>query len=83
MTTLATVDVAASSDPADLTVVAIDERRRHFLYHFRTTEDGGELLALQVEGHVVRASNAESSLPVPATVQRTLEGVRSRPEARL
>lgn len=83
MTTLATVDVAASSDPTDLTVVAIDERRRHFLYHFRTSEDGGELLALQVEGHVVRATNAESSLRVPATIRQTLERDRSRPEARV
>lgn len=72
LTTLATVDVAASSDPADLTVVTIDDRRRHFLYHVRIRDHSAELVALQVDGHVVQESNTESKLPVPPAVRRAL-----------
>lgn len=73
---LAALDVDSSSDPAETTVVAIDERRRHYLYHFATVEGGAELVALQVEGHVVRTENVESPLPVPPTVRRTLAQTR-------
>jgi hypothetical protein len=71
LTVLTSVDVPGVHRPG-VTVLAIDERRRHFLYHFDRVEGTTELVGLQVDGHVVRSDDAPRSISVPAAVRSEL-----------
>lgn len=69
---VADVDIAAPHQPPQVTVMAIDERYRHFLYHFTTDGTRAVLDTVQVEGHLVRAEDVPHSIPVPAPVRDSL-----------
>jgi hypothetical protein len=49
-----------------ITVLALDQRYRHILYHFVDTERSAELAALQVDGHIVETTDVD--VPIPDTV---------------
>jgi hypothetical protein len=71
LTVLTSVDVPSVDRPG-ATVLAIDERYRHFLYHFERVGEAAELAGLQVDGHVVRPDDGPRSIPVPAAVRSEL-----------
>lgn len=68
VTPLVEVNVAPVGDPPAVTVLAIDDRSRHFLYHFDSPDGSVELVALQVDGHIVRTENAGVVPLVPDAV---------------
>lgn len=72
LTVVADVDVSSSEAPPQVTVLAIDERFRHFLYHFTNGRGGLSVAALQVDGHLVRPGNKPWEIPIPDSVGRTL-----------
>ncbi|MCU4754079.1 hypothetical protein OB919_19200 [Halobacteria archaeon AArc-curdl1] len=76
---VADVDVAGNHQPPQVTVLAIDERHRHFLYHF--THDGTRTVldTVQVEGHLVRTEDVPHSIPTPAPVRDILAQYGTRP----
>ncbi|MEM4782613.1 MAG: hypothetical protein QXG03_13765 [Halalkalicoccus sp.] len=67
---VATVDVSPPSEPPRVTVLAIDDRHRQFLYHFGSGDEPADLVALQVEGQLVRPTDAERPIPIPDPVRR-------------
>jgi len=82
VTVLATFEGSTDRERPAVTVLAIDERRRHFRYRVRRTGDALELVTLEVDGHIVRPTARESAPPVPAAIREHLsQDVRgSRPE---
>jgi hypothetical protein len=68
LTVVADVDASASGHPPQVTVLAIDERFRHFVYHFAADRTDPSLRALQVDGHLVRPANKAWTVPVPDPV---------------
>ncbi|MEF8857674.1 MAG: hypothetical protein V5A38_01925 [Halolamina sp.] len=79
LTVVADVDASSSGNPAQVTILAIDERFRHFLYHFTTDSSGLSVDALQVDGHLVRPRNKPWEIPIPDSVRRTLSGAEYSP----
>lgn len=72
VTVAAGVDVSSPEMPPQVTMLAIDERYRHYLYHF--TNDGSRfsLGAVQVDGHFVRPINKPWQIPLPDSVRNAL-----------
>lgn len=68
MTVVAGVDVTSPEMPPRVTILAIDERYRHYLYHFRSDGERCSLAAVRVDGHFVRPENKTWSIPVPDPV---------------
>lgn len=55
--------VATTQTDTDVIVLAIDQRRRHYLYQYIHSQGSCELTALHVEGHMVRTTNTDISIP--------------------
>ena len=72
LTVVTDVDVSPSEMPPRVTVMAIDERYRHFLYHFSSEDAGLSLSALQVDGHLVCPPNKPWEVDVPEQVEEAL-----------
>lgn len=79
LTVVADVDVSSSENPPQVTILAIDERFRHFLYHFTNDRNGLSVDALQVDGHLVRPRNKPWEIPIPDSVRRTLSQAEYSP----
>jgi hypothetical protein len=69
-------NAAAEQLITELIVLAIDQRRRHYLYQCVGNEDGCKLTTLRVEGHIVRPTNAD--IPIPETIADEIGGYRER-----
>jgi len=69
-------NAATEQSITELIVLAIDQRRRHYLYQCVDNEDGCKLTALHVEGHIVRPTNADIS--IPETIADEIDGYRER-----
>ena len=70
---LTTVDVSAGEEISMVSVLAIDECRRRYLYHFSNTGGEARLLALRVGDQTVRSSN-ESTIPaLPAAISSVVK----------
>jgi len=72
LTVVVDVDVSSSEAPPRVTIMAIDERYRQFLYHFSDEETELSLSALQVDGHLVRPRNKSWDVEVPEPVSDAL-----------
>jgi hypothetical protein len=69
-------NAATEQSITELIVLAIDQRRRHYLYQCVDNEDGCKLTALHVEGHIVRPTNADIS--IPETIADEIDSYRER-----
>jgi hypothetical protein len=70
---LTTVEVSTEGTTSTVTVLAIDERRRRYLYHFSNTEGQARLLALRVDGDVVQSVTEATRSTLPAALCSVVE----------
>lgn len=69
VTALVSVDASTETVPREVTVLAIDDRCRHFRYLVRCTEQTVELMTMEVDGQIVRPTvNGTASL-IPRTIR--------------
>jgi hypothetical protein len=71
-------NVATKQTDTEVIILAIDQRRRHYLYKCIQCEEGCKLIALHVEGHVVRTTNTH--IPLPKAIAEEIEDHRQRPQ---
>ena len=69
VTVLAQLDGSADRERPAVTVLAIDERCRHFRYRVRRTEEPLELETLEVDGQIVRPTAKEETPPIPGAIR--------------
>jgi hypothetical protein len=55
--------VAAKQTETEMIVLAIDQWRQHYLYQYRYQEEGWKPIGLLVEGHMVRTTNTDITIP--------------------
>jgi hypothetical protein len=69
VTVLAQLDGSADRERSAVTVLAIDERCRHFRYRVRRTEEPLELETLEVDGQIIRPTAKEETPPIPGAIR--------------
>ncbi|MEF8843666.1 MAG: hypothetical protein V5A62_18920 [Haloarculaceae archaeon] len=82
VTVLAQFDGSVDRERPEITVLAIDERCRHFRYRVRRIEELLELETLEVDGHIVRPTAKEGTPPIPGAIREHVSQrvQRSRPD---
>ena len=71
-----TSTVTTKQTDTEVIVLAIDQRRRHYLYQYIHSRKGCELTTLNVEGNIIRTTNTG----IPNAIAEEIQEHRQRPQ---
>jgi len=69
VTAIVSVDASTGTVPREVTVLAVDDRHRHFRYRVRCARKTVALVTVEVDGQLVRPTANGTAPPIPEAIR--------------